>query len=133
MWIEHTDRRGSPCPRTPEFENGAASEPLLSNEARVMRVRRLARHTVDQSAPGDPGRQRHVVLAVDGVAVVGFITAISDGLLAAYVPLLEVRPEYRGRGIGSELVRRMVGRLEDLYMVDLVCDPELESFTSASA
>ena len=60
--------------------------------------------------------------------VVGFITAISDGVLSAFIPLLEVLPEYQGRGIGSELVKRMLRELEDFYMVDLVCDPELESF-----
>ena len=43
-------------------------------------------------------------------------------------PHLEVLPAYQGRGIGSELVRRMLARLDDLYMVDLVCDPELQPF-----
>ena len=72
----------------------------------------------------------HVVLAVDAGPgqVVGFISAVSDGVLAAYVPLLEVLPAWRGRGIGSELVRRLFARFENLYMVDLVCDPELEGF-----
>jgi len=44
-----------------------------------------------------------VVLAVDddSGAVVGFITAISDRVLSAYIPFLEVLPEYRGRGIGG--------------------------------
>ena len=71
-----------------------------------------------------------VVLAVDedSDVVVGFITAIGDGVLAAYIPLLEVLPEYRGRGIGKELVRRMLDRLGDLYAIDLMCDPELQSF-----
>jgi ribosomal protein S18 acetylase RimI-like enzyme len=71
-----------------------------------------------------------VVLAVDEAAgeVLGFITAISDGVLAAYIPLLEVRPAYRGRGIGTALVRRMLDRLDDLYMVDLLCDPDLQPF-----
>ena len=49
-------------------------------------------------------------------------------MLSAYVPLLEVVPEYRGLGIGSELVRRMLERLEDFYMVDLLCDAELQRF-----
>ena len=31
--------------------------------------------------------------------VVGFINAISDGVLTAYIPLLEVLPEYQGKGI----------------------------------
>ena len=63
--------------------------------------------------------------------MVGFITAISDGVLAAYIPLLEVLPDYRGRGIGRELVMRMLAQLQGLYMIDLVCDPQLESFYRA--
>jgi GNAT superfamily N-acetyltransferase len=71
-----------------------------------------------------------VVLAVDGSSgdVVGFVNAISDGVLSAYLPLLEVRRAYRGRGIGSELVRRILDRLGDLYMIDLACDRELAGF-----
>ena len=72
----------------------------------------------------------HVVLARDGDRVVGFVSAISDGVLSAYIPLLEVLPDYQGRGIGSELVRRMLARLRGLYMVDLCCDAELEPFYS---
>ncbi|ADU28911.1 GNAT family N-acetyltransferase [Evansella cellulosilytica] len=60
--------------------------------------------------------------------VVGFITAISDGLLSAYIPFLEVLPEYQKNGIGSELVRRMLEELDDLYMVDLMCDENLQTF-----
>lgn len=72
----------------------------------------------------------HIVLAVDDAthSVVGFITAISDGILAAYIPLLEVLPAYQGQGIGSELVRRMLEKLARLRMVDLICDPELQPF-----
>nr|WP_318283220.1 GNAT family N-acetyltransferase [Paenibacillus xylanexedens] len=46
-----------------------------------------------------------IELAIDEQTgnVVGFIQAISDGILSAYVPLLEVLPEYKGQGIGSEL------------------------------
>ncbi len=80
---------------------------------------------LDQSA--------EVVLAPDDATgqVVGFITAISDGVLSAYIPLLEVLPTYQGQGIGSELVRRMLAQLAQLaqlYMVDLLCDPELQPF-----
>lgn len=71
-----------------------------------------------------------IVLAVDDETgnVVGFITAISDGLLSAYIPFLEVLPAHRGRGIGQELTRRMLDKLTGLYMVDLLCDPELQPF-----
>ena len=58
----------------------------------------------------------------------GFITAVSDGVLSAYIPLLEVLPEYQNQGIGRELVRRMLDELKDLYMVDLCCDEDLIPF-----
>src|SRR5690348_11738161 len=63
-----------------------------------------------------------VEVAVSDGAVVGFVNAVSDGVLSAFIPLLEVRPEYQSAGIGSELTRRMVSRLSSLYSVDLVCD-----------
>jgi ribosomal protein S18 acetylase RimI-like enzyme len=71
-----------------------------------------------------------VVLAIDAAngRVVGFVTALSDGVLAAYLPLLEVLSAYRGRGIGRELVRRALAELGDLYMVDVVCDPDVLPF-----
>ena len=73
-------------------------------------------------------RSDHVVLALDDRRVVGFVTAISDGVLSAFVPLLEVLPEYQERGIGSELMRRVLAQLEHLYMVDLCRDAGLEPF-----
>lgn len=60
--------------------------------------------------------------------VVGFVTAVGDGVVSAFIPLLEVLPEYQGRGIGSELVRRMLALLEGSYMIDLLCDDELVAF-----
>ena len=70
-----------------------------------------------------------IVLArsTDGT-VVGFMTAVSDHISCAYIPHLEVLPTYQGQGIGSELVRRMIEKLRHLYMIDLVCDPPLQSF-----
>lgn len=70
----------------------------------------------------------HVVIAQEDEKVVGFITAISDGVLSAYIPLLEVLPSHQHHGIGSELVKRMLAQLEDLYMVDLCCDDSLKPF-----
>ena len=70
------------------------------------------------------------VIAVDDETahVVGYINAISDGVLAAFIPGLEVLPAYQGRGIGSDLVRRMVEQLSDLYSIDLSCDEDVVPF-----
>ncbi|MDQ6671440.1 MAG: GNAT family N-acetyltransferase [Chloroflexota bacterium] len=84
-----------------------------------------------------PSREAHVailrgsdrvVLALEAERVVGFVTALSDGMLSAHISLLEVLPEYRGRGIGSELTRRVLGALSNLYAVDVLCDAELQPF-----
>ncbi len=70
-----------------------------------------------------------VVLARDEDGrVVGFVTAVTDGVLSAYIPLLEVIPDHQGAGIGTELMRRLLEEFRDLYIVDLVCDPQLEGF-----
>lgn len=98
---------------------------------------RLAGFWVDWPFP--PTREQHmrilegseaVVLAVDRDAdrVVGFVTAIGDGVLASEIAFLEVLPAYRGRGIGTELMRRILARLHDRYMIDLVCDDDLVPF-----
>ncbi|WP_128101039.1 GNAT family N-acetyltransferase [Paenibacillus sp. DCT19] len=71
-----------------------------------------------------------VELAIDEESnqVVGFIQAISDGVLSAYIPLLEVVPSYQGKGIGASLLERMLHRLQHLYMIDLLCDVEMQNF-----
>ncbi len=71
----------------------------------------------------------HVWIArAEGTPVVGYITAITDGVLAAYIPHLEVLPAYRKQGIGGELVRRMIATLRDFYMIDLICDADVQPF-----
>ena len=86
--------------------------------------------------PNPPNPQTHlrllensskIVLAIDEHTneVIGFITAISDGVLSAYVPLLEVLPQYKNKGIGKELVSRMLKELDEIYMIDLCCDDDL--------
>ena len=69
-------------------------------------------------------------LAIDEQSeiVVGFVTAISDGVSCAYVPHLEVLPAYQGQGIGTNLMNRLFTRLREHYMIDLLCDPELQRF-----
>jgi len=93
--------------------------------------------------PNPPSAETHLamlrgsealVLAVDDDAdagpprVVGFVNAIGDGVLAAYVPCLEVLRAWQGQGIGSELVRRILAELEPRYMIDLVCDEDVVPF-----
>jgi len=69
-----------------------------------------------------------VWLALDSNQCVGFINAISDGFYSAFIPFLEVLPNFQGKGIGSELTRLMSVSLEDHYSIDVVCDLKVSSF-----
>ncbi|MFD4676416.1 GNAT family N-acetyltransferase [Lentzea sp. NPDC058450] len=69
-----------------------------------------------------------VVIARSGAEVAGFVHLISDGVLTGFVPWLEVRPAFQGRGIGTELMRRIVAEAAHLYSVDLTCDEELRPY-----
>src|SRR3954467_12640095 len=51
---------------------------------------------------------RYVVSAWDGSRLVGFVRAISDGVTNAYVSTVVVLPEYQGRGIGREMIARLL-------------------------
>jgi len=63
-----------------------------------------------------------LVTAWDGTRLVGLCNAISDGYLVVYYPHLLVLPEYQGRGIGSELMRRLMARYEGFHQHMLVAD-----------
>ena len=71
-----------------------------------------------------------MVLAIDSDtrSVIGFVTAISDGVLMAYITMIEVLPDCQGRGIGRGLMERMLTRLEGFYGIDLLCDAKMAPF-----
>jgi ribosomal protein S18 acetylase RimI-like enzyme len=72
----------------------------------------------------------HIVLAFDADThrVVGFITALTDKVQSAFIPLLEVLPDYRKQGIGTALVSKMLKKLKGIPAIDLTCDAELRKF-----
>ncbi len=71
-----------------------------------------------------------IVLAIDedNGNVVGFVTALTDGVQAAFIPLLEVLPTYQNHGIGTELMRRVLSRLAHIPAIDLTCRAEMQAF-----
>ena len=72
----------------------------------------------------------HKVIAADMEArrIVGIITALSDKVNWAFIPYLEVIPSYQKRGIGSELLRRMLEKLAPINCVDLTCNEDMQAF-----
>jgi GNAT superfamily N-acetyltransferase len=72
----------------------------------------------------------YVVLAieVESAQVVGFVTALTDGVLSGFISVLEVLPDFQGQGIGQGLMTRMLDRLGNLPNVNLLCDPDVMPF-----
>ena len=69
-----------------------------------------------------------IVLALDKDRVVGFVNAISDQVKFAFIPMLEVKPDYKNQGIGTKLTKRLFESLADIDNIDLICDKDLQSY-----
>jgi GNAT superfamily N-acetyltransferase len=54
--------------------------------------------------------------------LVGLCNAISDGHLVVYFPHMVVRPDYQGRGIGTQLMIRMMARYRGFHQQALIAD-----------
>jgi len=101
-----------------------------------LRSEDLERFFVGWPHPPSPDERLSILRAADEVVVprhddgdvVGFGTALTDHQFAAYIPLVEVLPEYQGRGIGSLIVEELLERLGACYMIDLVCDDDVVPF-----
>ena len=108
---------------------------LYTNSPQSVTAEQLSGFFVGWPAHPDPQthleilRRSHAVwLAFDGDQCVGFVNALSDGVFYAYVPLLEVLPGYQGKGIGQELMKRMLDSLSGMYAIDVVCDEAVAPF-----
>jgi ribosomal protein S18 acetylase RimI-like enzyme len=77
-------------------------------------------HDDGASAPGAARSTPEGVL-------VGFCRAISDGVTNAYVSTVAVLPEYRGKGIGAELVKRLLEGRDTIRFV-LHAAPGVQGF-----
>jgi len=73
---------------------------------------------------------QYLVLALDTNThqVIGFINALSDDINFAFIPMLEVLPNYRNKGIGSQMMTIMLEQLTPINCVDLTCDENLQGF-----
>lgn len=69
-----------------------------------------------------------VISAWDGERLVGLGNAISDGYLVVYYPHLVVLPDYQGRGIGREIVRRMQAKYGKFHQQSLLADHRATEF-----
>ena len=63
--------------------------------------------------------------------LVGYIAAVSNGVLDAYIQDLMVRPDYQNKGIGTELMNKSISHIksEGIYMISVIYgEEELKGF-----
>jgi len=63
-----------------------------------------------------------LVTAWNGTTLVGLGNAISDGHLVVYYSHLLVLPDYQQRGIGAEIMRRLMARYQGFHQHIVVAD-----------
>jgi GNAT superfamily N-acetyltransferase len=68
-----------------------------------------------------------LITAWSGDQLVGLGNAISDGHLVVYYPHL-VHPDYQGRGIGSEILKRLLEKYRGFHQHMLVADGKTKRF-----
>ena len=61
------------------------------------------------------------IAVYDENELVGYIDCVSNGVTDAYIQDLMVNPKQQGKGIGTELMNRMIGYLKDnhIYMISV--------------
>ena len=96
-------------------------------------VRELYEH-VGWSRPANEEELREVleagpaVGAWDGQRLVGFVRALSDGHLAAYIEDVIVHQDYRRGGVGDRLMSRLLTEIKRSANVSLFCERPVARF-----
>ena len=62
--------------------------------------------------------------------LIGYIDCVSNGVTDAYIQDLMVHPNYQGRGVGTDLMTKMINYLKDkrIYMISVIFEEKLKPF-----
>lgn len=69
-----------------------------------------------------------IITARENGKLLGFLTAISDGTMHAFITLVEVLQLHQGKGIGKHLVNLAISHLRGYYDIVLITDPDKGAF-----
>ena len=70
------------------------------------------------------------IAVYDGDLLVGFVDSVSNGVTDAYIQDLIVRPDYQGKGIGTDLMKKMIASLKEkhIYIISVIFEERLKPF-----
>jgi len=72
------------------------------------------------------GNSMYICFAYAGTALAGAGRVLADGLDCAYIADVAVHPEHQGRGLGGEIIRRLVGLSSGHKKIILYANPGTE-------
>ena len=73
----------------------------------------------------------HIAVYEDhNLKLVGFIDCVSNGVTDAYIQDLMVHPDFQGKGLGSQLMSKMIDYLKTagIYIISVLYDEDLKPF-----
>lgn len=74
------------------------------------------------------GNSMFTCFAYQGATLAGAGRALADGLDCAYIADVAVHPDHQGRGLGSEIIRRLVAAAQGHKKIILYANPGTEAF-----
>jgi Predicted acetyltransferase len=74
----------------------------------------------------------HIACYAENSRLIGYADSVSNGVTDAYIQDVMVAPEYQNRGIGTELMKRMIAQLKEdnIYMISVIFEEKLLPFYS---
>lgn len=70
------------------------------------------------------------ICCYEGNKLIGFLDVVSNGVTDAYIQDVMVKPEYQGKGIGTNLMNLAIKKLKEdnIYMISVLFDEPLLPF-----
>lgn len=70
------------------------------------------------------------IAAYEDNKLIGYIDCVSNGVTDAYIQDLMVCPDHQGKGVGTELMNKMIEQLKEkhIYMISVVYEEGLKPF-----
>ena len=103
--------------------------PLIPEDISALR-KAVGWNGMDQELRNPSMTSYYHIALYEGTEMIGVVDSVSNGVTDAYIQDLIVHPDYQRKGIGTELMNRMISYMKEknIYMVSVLFEENLKSF-----